>query len=63
MDLGLKGKGVVVTGASAGIGRAIAFAFAEEGANVGICARGKDAFGKNRGGVAREGRERLRGRL
>lgn len=42
MDLGLKGKGVIVTGASKGIGRAIALAFAAEGANLAICARGKE---------------------
>jgi 3-oxoacyl-[acyl-carrier protein] reductase len=44
MDLGLKGKGVIVTGASKGIGRAIALAFADEGANLAICARGKEAL-------------------
>ena len=44
MDLGLKGKGVIVTGASRGIGRAIALEFAREGANVAICARGGEAL-------------------
>jgi 3-oxoacyl-[acyl-carrier protein] reductase len=44
MDLGLAGKGVVITGGSRGIGRAIALAFADEGANIAICARGKEAL-------------------
>jgi len=39
MDLGLKGKRVAVTGGSKGIGRAIAEGFADEGADVSICAR------------------------
>ncbi|WP_374576212.1 SDR family NAD(P)-dependent oxidoreductase [Phenylobacterium sp.] len=39
MDLQLKGKKVVVTGATRGIGRAIADLFADEGADVAICAR------------------------
>ena len=39
MDLQLKGKKVLVTGGSKGIGKAIAQVFVEEGADVGIAAR------------------------
>ena len=39
MDLGLKGKSVLVTGASRGIGKACALGFAGEGARVALCAR------------------------
>lgn len=46
MDLGLKDKIAVVTGASMGIGRATAELFASEGASVVICARGQEALDK-----------------
>jgi NAD(P)-dependent dehydrogenase (short-subunit alcohol dehydrogenase family) len=44
MDLGLKGKSVLVTGGNRGIGLAIALAFAGEGANVAVCGRDKAAL-------------------
>ncbi|HEY8256388.1 MAG TPA: glucose 1-dehydrogenase [Gemmatimonadales bacterium] len=44
MDLSLRGKAAVVTGASKGIGRAIALRLADEGAAVAICARGEPAL-------------------
>lgn len=39
-----KNKVVVITGASAGVGRATARAFAREGASLGLIARGKDGL-------------------
>lgn len=39
MDLHLQNKVVVITGGTAGIGKASAFAFAEEGAQVVVCSR------------------------
>jgi 3-oxoacyl-[acyl-carrier protein] reductase len=43
MDLGLQGRNAVVTGATRGIGRAIAEHLAAEGCNVAICARDRAA--------------------
>jgi 3-oxoacyl-[acyl-carrier protein] reductase len=42
MDLGLQGKRAFITGGTRGIGRAIADTFADEGADVAICARKAD---------------------
>jgi NAD(P)-dependent dehydrogenase (short-subunit alcohol dehydrogenase family) len=39
MDLGLRGKKAIVTGATKGIGRAIVELFASEGVDVALCAR------------------------
>ena len=49
MDLGLEGKRSIVAGASRGIGRAIAFALASEGARLAVVARGADELEQLRG--------------
>jgi len=46
MELGLKGKVAVITGATDGIGRAAALMLAQEGAKVAICSRRAAAVAK-----------------
>lgn len=55
MELGLKGKKVIVTGASRGIGLSIAEVFAREGADVSICARGAESLEAARAKIADHG--------
>lgn len=42
MNLGLKGKVAMITGASRGIGRAITLGLAAEGCRLSVCARGQE---------------------
>lgn len=55
MDLRLKGRNALVTGASKGIGLAIAELFAAEGANVAICARNESDVTKTVAALAAKG--------
>ncbi len=54
MDLRLKGRTAVVTGASKGIGRAIAKGLAQEGVNLVLLARTKEAIEQAAADIGRE---------
>jgi len=51
MDIGLKGKNVIVTGGSKGIGREVCAIFLAEGANVEMCARNAQEIEATVGGA------------
>jgi 3-oxoacyl-[acyl-carrier protein] reductase len=54
MELGLKGRAAVISGASKGIGRAIARGLAHEGVNLVILARGLEALEKTAADLRKE---------
>ncbi|HET9589362.1 MAG TPA: SDR family oxidoreductase [Anaerolineales bacterium] len=59
MNKSVKDKVVVITGSSAGIGRATARLFAQHGAHIGLLARGKDGLEGARKEVEAVGRKAL----
>ena len=59
MDLGLRGKKALVTGGSAGIGKAIAQVLAREGGDVAICARRKGPLDEVASAIAGETGRRI----
>ena len=59
MNLGLKGKVVIVSGASRGLGRAVADELARAGCRLAICARGADGLDAAKTELESEGAEVL----
>src|ERR1700691_4237771 len=54
MDLKLKGKKAIVTGASEGIGKSITRTLAQEGVDVAICARRKEPLEATAAEIAKQ---------
>ena len=59
MTIDLAGKTALVTGASRGIGRAVALAYADAGADVAVLARNEDLLREVSGEVEAMGRRSL----
>src|SRR6266852_9613757 len=59
MDLAMKGKKAIVTGASAGIGKAVTRTLAQEGVDVAICARRKEPLEEAAAEIAKETNRRI----
>lgn len=59
MDLGLAGKVAMISGASRGIGRAIALGLADEGCRLSVCARGQGQLDATEREAQRRGGEVL----
>ena len=57
MDLGLKGRRAIVTGATKGIGRGVVELLVAEGANVAFCARSPDEVAEAAAALKRPGSE------
>ena len=55
MELGLKGRKAIVTGASKGIGEAIARELTAEGCHLAICARGEAELNRVRDSLVKQG--------
>jgi NAD(P)-dependent dehydrogenase (short-subunit alcohol dehydrogenase family) len=58
-NIGKKGEVVVITGASAGVGRATALEFARRGAKIGLLARGREGLEAARRDVEQAGGEAI----